>query len=97
MCIRDSIHTKGAGFAIHAVISGLSLSGRNTIDETRWLTQKAMAEVFGIDKSGISRHLAKILRSVSIDYVKWDMNRELSDLGSSYLDKGSQQELFRCV
>lgn len=38
--------------------------------------------------------VAKILRSVSIDYVKWDMNRELSDLGSSYLDKDSQQELF---
>lgn len=38
--------------------------------------------------------MAKILRSVSIDYVKWDMNRELSDLGSSYLDKDSQQELF---
>ena len=28
--------------------------------ETIWLTQKAMAELFGIDKSGISRHLAKI-------------------------------------
>ena len=27
-------------------------------DETIWLTQKAMAELFGIDKSGISRHLA---------------------------------------
>ena len=29
-------------------------------DETIWLTQKAMAELFGIDKSGISRHLSKI-------------------------------------
>ena len=29
-------------------------------DETIWLTQKAMAELFGIDKSCISRHLAKI-------------------------------------
>lgn len=32
-------------------------------DETIWLTQKAMAELFGIDKSGISRHLAKILNA----------------------------------
>ena len=32
-------------------------------DETIWLTQKAMAELFGIDKSGISRHLAKIFES----------------------------------
>ena len=29
-------------------------------DETIWCTQKAMAELFGIDKSGISRHIAKI-------------------------------------
>ena len=34
-------------------------------DETIWLTQKAMAELFGIDKSGISRHLAKIFETVS--------------------------------
>ena len=32
-------------------------------DETIWLTQKAMAELFGIDKSGISRHLAKIFET----------------------------------
>ena len=29
-------------------------------DETIWLTQKAMAELFGIDKSGISRHIKNI-------------------------------------
>ena len=29
-------------------------------DETIWLTQKAMAELFGIDKSGISLHLSDI-------------------------------------
>ena len=37
--------------------------------------------------------VAKILRSAPIDYVKWDMNRQLTDLGSTYLDKESQQEL----
>ncbi len=31
-------------------------------DETIWCTQKAMAELFGIDKSGISRHIANILK-----------------------------------
>ena len=31
-------------------------------DETIWCTQKAMAELFGIDKSGISRHIATSLR-----------------------------------
>ena len=29
-------------------------------DETIWMTQKAMAELYGIDKSGISRHVANI-------------------------------------
>ena len=38
--------------------------------------------------------VAKILHSANIEYVKWDMNRQLSDLGSNYLDKDSQQELF---
>ncbi len=38
--------------------------------------------------------VAKILRSAPISYVKWDMNRQLSDLGSSYLERDSQQELF---
>ncbi|MBA4688891.1 MAG: alpha-galactosidase [Candidatus Galacturonibacter soehngenii] len=38
--------------------------------------------------------VAKILRSAPISYVKWDMNRQLSDLGSAYLNKDSKQELF---
>ena len=36
-------------------------------DETIWLTQKAMAELFSIDKSGISRHLAKIFETGELD------------------------------
>ena len=32
-------------------------------DESIWITQKAMAELFGIDKSGISRHLTKIFET----------------------------------
>lgn len=31
-------------------------------DETIWCTQKAMAQLFGIDKSGISRHIANIYK-----------------------------------
>ena len=36
-------------------------------DESIWITQKAMAELFGIDKSGISRHLKKIFESGELD------------------------------
>ena len=31
-------------------------------DETIWCTQKAMAQLFGIDKSGISRHISNIFK-----------------------------------
>lgn len=36
-------------------------------DETIWLTQKAMAELFAIDKSGISRHLKNIFESGELE------------------------------
>ena len=31
-------------------------------DETIWCTQKAMAQLFGVDKSGISRHISNIFK-----------------------------------
>lgn len=37
------------------------------IDESLWITQKSMAKLFGIDKSGISRHLNKIFKSGELD------------------------------
>lgn len=40
------------------------------------------------------RCVADILNSAPIAYVKWDMNRQLCDIGSSYLDKESQGELL---
>ena len=36
-------------------------------DESIWITQKAMAELFGVDKSGISRHLSNIFESGELD------------------------------
>ncbi len=38
--------------------------------------------------------IAKILRSANIEYVKWDMNRPLSDIGSVKLEADRQGELF---
>lgn len=37
------------------------------IDENIWVTQKAMADIFGVDKSGISRHLKNIFESKELD------------------------------
>ena len=36
-------------------------------DETIWCTQKAMAQLFGIDKSGISRHITNIFKEGELD------------------------------
>lgn len=38
--------------------------------------------------------IAKVLRSANIEYVKWDMNRPLSDIGSAELPADRQGELF---
>ena len=38
--------------------------------------------------------VAKILRSANIEYVKWDMNRQLTDLGSVQMPKDRMGELF---
>lgn len=38
--------------------------------------------------------VARILRSADISYVKWDMNRQLTDVGSLYLGAAQQGELF---
>ena len=38
--------------------------------------------------------VAKILRSANIEYVKWDMNRQLSDIGSSSLAADQMGEFY---
>lgn len=38
--------------------------------------------------------ISGILRSANIQYVKWDMNRQLTDMGSCAWDAEHQQELF---
>ncbi len=50
-------------------------------DETIWMSQKAMAELFGIDKSGISRHISNIykegelLRDATVAKIATVVNR----------------------
>ena len=44
----------------------------------------------------IYEKVAAVLRSANIEYVKWDMNRPLSDIGSAVLSGECQGELFHC-
>ena len=39
-------------------------------DESIWVSQKGMSEIFGVYKSGISRHLKKYLKQVN-QMKKW--------------------------
>ena len=42
----------------------------------------------------VYEQVSKILHSANIEYVKWDMNRELTDMGSAALPADRQGELF---
>lgn len=42
----------------------------------------------------VYEQVAEILRSADISYVKWDMNRQLTDVGSIALESDRQGELF---
>ncbi len=54
--------------------------------------------VLDISRKEVRDHILdqmfKVLHSANIKYVKWDMNRPLSDLGSACLDAESQGELY---
>lgn len=41
----------------------------------------------------IVQSLSQVLETVDISYVKWDMNRHITDLGSFYLENTQQREL----
>lgn len=41
----------------------------------------------------IFRSVAEILKNTRASYIKWDMNRHMTDLGSGYLDNNQQREL----
>ena len=59
-------------------------------DETIWLTQKAMAELFGVDKSSISRHLKNIFVEGELDnMVQYVEKHNLGKLNSTTLTPSS--------
>ncbi len=42
----------------------------------------------------ITDSIARNIREAELDYIKWDMNRPLCDVGSDYLEKDRQCEIF---
>lgn len=66
--------------------------------EGREATQSRTQYVLDLSRKEVRDYayecVAKILRSAPIAYVKWDMNRQLTDLGSRGLAADAQQELL---
>ena len=69
----------------------LTIPGRNPVHARNQL-------VLDFSRKEVVDHIfdqiCKVLDQGNIEYVKWDMNRQLSDLGSTYLGAEEQQELF---
>lgn len=69
----------------------LQLPGREPIQSRNQLVMDlSRPEV----REYVYESVAGILRSANITYVKWDMNRPLTDVGSSYLPADRQGELM---
>ncbi len=69
----------------------LQLPGRQgTLSREQYVLDLSRPEVLDY----VYESVAAILRSADIAYVKWDMNRQLTDVGSGYLDKFHQGEVF---
>lgn len=69
----------------------LQLPGRTpTLSRCQYVLDLSRPEVVDY----VYECVAGILRSADIDYVKWDMNRQLTDVGSLYLPGERQGEVF---
>ncbi len=61
-----------------------------TLSRNQYVLDLSRKEV----RDAVYEMVKKILTSANIEYVKWDMNRQLTDLGSFYLGKENQGELY---
>lgn len=43
-------------------------------DETLWCTQKAIAQLFGVDRTVVSKHLKNIFESAELQQVQYVQN-----------------------
>ncbi len=64
----------------------------------RTATQSRQQYVLDLSRNEVADYVyeavASVLRSANIEYVKWDMNRQLSDIGSFGLPADRQGELY---
>ncbi len=69
----------------------IAIPGREgTLSRNQYVLDLSRREVIDY----VYEAIANIIRSANIEYVKWDMNRELSDIGSSTLPADQMGELY---
>lgn len=69
----------------------IAIPGRvGTLSRNQYVLDLSRREVIDY----VYESFAKILRSANIEYVKWDMNRELTDIGSAVLPADQMGELY---
>jgi len=76
---RDEQHS---GFLLYNTPDGEIRIEVALEDETVWLTQKAMAELFGVVKSTISEHLSNIYETGELDKTATVRNFRTVHLGT---------------
>ncbi len=69
----------------------LKLNGREPgLCRSQWVLDLSNPEVLDY----LSARIAAVVRENGVDYIKWDMNRPLADVGSAYLPVDRQGELW---
>ncbi len=69
----------------------IAIPGRvGTLSRNQYVLDLTRREVLDYTYESVAR----VLRSANIEYVKWDMNRQLTDIGSAYLPAERMGELY---
>lgn len=84
VCEDTDLYKKHPGWILHQV-GRIPARARD-----QWVLDYSNPEV----RNYIYESMAKILREVPVVYIKWDMNRSLSDVGSEYFPSDRQGEIW---
>ncbi|WP_425454013.1 alpha-galactosidase [Companilactobacillus insicii] len=102
--MSDYVHQKGMKFGLWFEPEMISIDSKLYREHPDYLMQEPnrdpspSRDQFVLDmgrkevRQNVEMQMTKLLDSVDIDYVKWDMNRNMSDVYSIALDKHNQGE-----
>ena len=103
--LAEKVKQKGIDFGIWFEPEMISKESDLYREHPDWVIRSSLYEptlsrhqlVLDLSNPAVCEYLVdavnKVLAPGNISYVKWDMNRHLTDLGSAYLDRKNQNEL----